>query len=417
MKQFFNVILLLALGNTVMAQSIDDIKKLIGKNDWAGAKTAVDAHLAVEKNAAKADGWYYKGVIYNEYSKSETLAPTCPTCKMDAFEAFKKYQAIDPKNILMVLEQNVRFFDLYNGFFDVGAKAFSNKDYDAAYASFQNAHKVEDYVRAKGYEYNGFKFNELDTSLVQNMALAARLAKKDDIAVQHYERLVGAGFSGESNLEMYQYLAQYYASTKNMTALDALLGKAKKLYPTNDYWIEVELDMVDKKDKLALFAKYEDITAKNPTNYALAYNYGVELFNYMYVGDTKPADFEGYKSKLEGTLKKAIAIKNSGEANLIMARHIYNDVYDVQDALKKIKGTKPEDAKKRVELRALGNKYADECIKYAGEATKIYGGMDKLKPIEKANYKNGLSILEAMYSYKGDNAKSADYKKQLEAVQ
>jgi hypothetical protein len=416
MKHFLTIVLALAVVNSGFAQSIDDIKKLIGKNDWEGAKKGIDAHLAVEKNAAKAEGWYYKGLVYNEYSKNEALAPACPTCKMDAFEAFKKYQTMDSKNVLMILEQNVRLFDLYNGFFDVGSKAFGAKDYDKAFTSFQNAHTVEDYIRSKGFEYNGFKFGPLDTSLVQNMALAARLAKKDAEAATLYERLVSAGFSGESNLEMYQYLAQHYIESKNMPALNTILDKGRKLYPDNDYWVEVELDMVDKKDKKALFTKYDEITVKYPNNYALAYNYGVELFNYLYVGDSKPADFEIFKGKLENTINKALAIKNSSDANMIMARHIYNDVYDLQDAVKKIKGTKPEDAKKRAELRAQSNKMADECIKYAAEAAKIFSAMDKLKPIEKANYKNALSILESMYGYKGDATKAAEYKKQQETI-
>jgi hypothetical protein len=43
--------------------------------------------------------------------------------------------------------------------------------------------------------------------------------------------------------------------------------------------------------------------------------------------------------------------------------------------------------------------------------------MPKLKPIDKANYKNALSIIESMYTYKGDAVKAADYKKQADAIQ
>jgi hypothetical protein len=101
---------------------------------------------------------------------------------------------------------------------------------------------------------------------------------------------------------------------------------------------------------------------------------------------------------------------------MLMARHLYNDVYDAQDAIKKIKGTKPEDAKKRVELKTAAGKIADECIKYADAAVKLYAAMPKLKPIEKANYKNALGILESMYGYKGNTAKADEYKKQAESM-
>ncbi len=275
---------------------------------------------------------------------------------------------------------------------------------------------AEDYVREKGFEYNGFKFGAIDTSLVQNMALSARLAKNDAEAVKNYERLVALNLSGPSNLEMYQYLAQYYIDTKNQAALNAILEKGIKLYPGDEYWTEVEIDQVDKKDKPALFAKYEEVMAKNTGSYTVVYNYGVELFNYLYVGDSRPADFDMKKNKLDEVLKKALAIKNSPEANMLMARHIYNDVYDIQDAIKKIKGTKPEDAKKRVELKAAAGKAADECIKYADAAVQLYAALPKLKPIEKANYKNALGILESMYGYKGNNAKADEYKKQAESL-
>ncbi len=415
MKKFLCLALILAGFNAGFSQSIDDVKKAIDKGDWGAGKKAIDGFIANEKNASKPEAWYYKGVIYNEYSKKDSLA-ACPDCKMQAFEAFKKYQVMDPKNVYMVLEQNVRLFDLYNGYFDLASKAYEAKDYAGAYTNFSRASIVEDYVREKGFEYNGFKFGAMDTSLVQNMALSARLAKNDADAVKNYERLVALNLSGPSNLEMYQYLAQYYIDNKNQTALNAVLEKGKKLYPGDEYWTEVEIDQVDKKDKLALFAKYEEVMAKNPGSYTVVYNYGVELFNYLYVGDSRPADFDAKKAKLDEVLKKALAIKNSPEANMLMARHLYNDVYDTQDAIKKIKGTKPEDAKKRIELKGIAGKQADECIKFADAAVKLYAAMPKLKPIEKANYKNAAGILESMYGYKGNTAKADEYKKLAESM-
>jgi hypothetical protein len=416
MKKFLCLALILAGFNAGFSQSIDDVKKLIDKQDWAAAKKAVDGVLANEKLAAKSEAWYYKGLVYNEYSKKAELAADCPDCKMQSFNAFKKYQVMDPKNVYMVLEQNVRLFDLYNGYFDLASKAYEVKDYAGAFTNFSNASMVEDYIRDKGFEYNGFKFGAVDTSLVQNMALSARLAKNDVEAVKNYERLVALNLSGPSNLEMYQYLAQYYIDNKNQDALNKVLEKGKQLYPGDEYWTEVEIDQVDKSDKPTLFSKYEEVMAKNTGSYTVVYNYGVELFNYLYVGDNRPADFEARKTKLDEVLKKALVIKNSPEANMLMARHLYNDVYETQDGIKKIKGTKPEDAKKRVELKGVAMKQADECIKYADAASKLYAALPKLKPVEKANYKNALGILESMYGYKGDAAKSAEYKKQAESL-
>lgn len=416
MKKFLCFIALASLGSSAFAQTLDEIKKLVAKPDYTAAKTGIDKFLADEKNASKPEAWYYKGVIYNEISKSDATANLCTNCKMEAFAAFKKYQALDAKNIYMAIENNVRLFDLYNGLFDVGSKFYSNKDYIKAYENFNNASELEEYIKAKGFEYNGFKFSKVDTSLVQNIALAARLAQKDDLAAANYQKLVDINVSGDVYLEMYQYLVEYYSKTKNKAALEATLTKAKSFYPTDAYWVEVELDQVDSKDKKALFAKYDELLPKNPTNYLLAYNYSVELFNYTYVGDNRPADFATIKPKLSAVIKSAIALKSTPEVNLLMARNVYNDVYDLQDAMAKIKGTKPEDVKKRTETKAAMIKMADECIKYAEFATNEYAKLKTLKNRERVDYKNAYSIIESMYTLKGDMPKSADAKKKGDAL-
>ena len=269
MKKNLCFIVVAFLSNIVIGQTLDDLRKLVilGKN--ADAKKAIDVLLADPKNATKADVWYYKGVIYNEVAKSDATAGLCSNCRLEAFEAFKKYQVLDVKNTLMNEEQNVRLFDIYNGFFDNGAKKYNAKDYEGAFEYFKNTALVSDYITSKGFSYNGFKFPALDTSLTQNTALAARLANKDDLAAVYYEKLVAINMQGENDLEMYQFLIEHYIKTKNKPAFDAVIAKAKNFYPKNEYWTEVELEQVDKKDKIALFAKYEEILAVNKSNYLL----------------------------------------------------------------------------------------------------------------------------------------------------
>ena len=66
---------LVAFSLTVSATYAQDIKEirnytLLGQNQKA--KEAVDKFLAVPKNAEKAEGWFYKGVTYNQLSKDST---------------------------------------------------------------------------------------------------------------------------------------------------------------------------------------------------------------------------------------------------------------------------------------------------------------------------------------------------------
>ena len=100
------------------SQTVDDIKDLIQKQQWDKAKTTVDAFLLKDKNATKWEGWWYKGYIYNELSKSDQFKNLVPDGRMEAFNAFKKYYELDPKAILATLEQHVRLFDIYSGYFD-----------------------------------------------------------------------------------------------------------------------------------------------------------------------------------------------------------------------------------------------------------------------------------------------------------
>ena len=66
-------------------------------------------------------------------------------------------------------------------------------------------------------------------------------------------------------------------------------------------------------DKPKLIAKYEELLATNPNSYYLAYNYAVELYNYLYATDKKPADAATFEPKLEAAIAGAIKVKNGPE--------------------------------------------------------------------------------------------------------
>jgi hypothetical protein len=414
MKKGLLVVTLALLGNAIFAQTLDDVKKYVLLNKYEDAKTQIDKFMLDPKNAAKADGWYYKGVIYNEVSK---INATCTTCKIEAFEAFKKYQVMDAKNTWMNEEQNVRLFDLYNGFFDLGSKAYNAKDYKSAFDNFKNANTVGNYVNTKGFAYNGFKFPALDTSLILNIALAARLGNNDASAAEYYEKLAAIEVKGPDNIEMYEYLCNYYASTKNMSSFNNIITKGKKLYTDHAFWVEKEIDMVDSKDKRALIAKYEEILASNTLGYTLAYNYAVELFNFTFITDPRPTDYNDLKVKSKNAISNALKISNTADANLLMARALYNDSYDMQEEINKIKGAKPEDVKKKAEKKAAMNKTTDECIKYAENAASEFSKLTSYNRDQKKSYKSTYGLLVELYGLKANNTKVQEAKKNEERIE
>lgn len=418
MQKFLLVLMIGFTSNILLAQSIDDIKDQINKGQWDKAKTSVDAFLTKEKNAAKWEGWWYKGVIYNELAKSDAFKNLVPDARMEAFNSFKKYYEIDPKAIQGTLEQHVRLFDIYSGYFDIAAAQFNEKKYNEAFTNFKNAYTIEEYIAAKGYEYNNFKFPAFDTTLIQNIALSAYMAKKDDDAASYYKKIADQKIAGKDNADVYQYLVDYYHNKKDMANREKYLQLGRELYPDDDFWYQTELADVDDKDKKALFAKYEELAAKYPNKYVLFYNYAVELFNYAYTKESNPPDYKEVQKKIDAALKQSLSInKNYVEASVIMSRHIYNQTFDLQDEMVAVKGNTPADQKKKADLKAALVAKADELIPYAKTAYDTYGAKATLKPLEKANYKIVTDMLSSAYELKGDKAKADEYRKKLESLQ
>lgn len=399
------------------AQSIDDIKDNIGKQQWDKAKEQIDKYLANEKNAKKPDGWYYKGAIYNEVAKNEKYKALLGGTdgRMEAFNALKKYAEMDPKNTLGILEQNVRFFDIYNGYFDMAATGFNEKNYDKAFENFKNAMVVEEFVAAKGYSYNNFSFPKLDTSLILNTAISAAQAKKTDEAMTYYQKLADAKIAGPNYLEIYQQLVQHYNEKGDKATRDKYLALGRELYPEDDYWTEIELREAG-TDKKALFAKYDELLGKYPSKYVLHYNYAAELFNYLFTQDKKPADYADQYAKIQDVLKKAIAVKATPEANLLLARTVYNGVYDLEEASTAIKGTKPDDVKKKNELKTKIAAQYEQMLPYATAAYDIFDGKSTLKASEKGNFKVAADLITRYWESKNNKEKIKFYQDKMKEL-
>jgi hypothetical protein len=419
MKKYYFFVMMLFAGATAFSQSLDDINKLMILGQNKKAKESVDKFLSDTKNATKADGWYYKGRVYHALSKDSGVANTeAMKLKTEAFEALKKYQQLDAKQLNLVNEQYASYFDMYNGFFDIGAKEFNNKNFGASFEGFKNALMVEEYVNSKGYEYKGFKFPGLDTSLILNTAIAAGQAKDTAASIAYYKKLMDAGVTGEQYLSVYQYVAEYYLKKKDEAGLKAAIDRGRSLYPNSKYWTELEIDAVAKTgNKAALMAKYEEVMKRYPDEYIWPYDLGVEIYNELYVGDKRPSGVEALKSKLSEVLTMAIKNDKGTDARMLMTRHLYNDAYDYQDSSKKIKGAKPEDIKKRNAVKAIFLKKIDECIPYGEGVVSFYAAQASLKPVQQSNYKIVLDILSQLYTTKGDLKKAAECDKKKTTIQ
>ncbi|MCP9750319.1 lipopolysaccharide assembly protein LapB [Ferruginibacter sp. HRS2-29] len=414
MKKIFMLSILFAVSAPLFAQSLKDIGTLVLLNKYADAKTSVDKFLAEPKNESSADAWYYKGRIYNALSY-DTVNPRIEAMglKSTSFDAFKKYQVLDAKDTRMKEEENASFLNLYYGFYDLGATFFNKKDFDNSTNAFKKALEVREYINSKKITYKETNVSAIDTSLILNVAIAATQAKKTSEAAAYYKKIVDAGIAGPGYLEVYQFLADYYAKANDQANLQPLLTQARAKYPENEFWDEVELNTVPKntEDKTALYAKYDELLAKNPSNYNLNYNYAVEYYNSLYGNDGKPKDPVAAKAKLTSVLTQAIKYDKGVDATVLMTNHLYNIAADLSSAAVMVKGTKPEDVKKKAELKKQANAKMDELIPYAEKALKYYSEQPTLKGIQKGNQKIIVGYLIEIYGMKGDKAKVAEYEK------
>lgn len=415
MKKFILMIFVSLFTLAVSAQSLDDIKDLINKQKWQESKTAIDKFLADSKNQDKSDAWYFKGKIYHAYSYEKSIPnDEIYDLRWKAYEAFKKTQELDTKDLRLKLETYRPYLDLYYGYFDLGAAQFNDKRYIEAYNSFQKAEEIKNFILSKKYEYEGVTLHVLDTALVLNSAISAGLAKNESLAIPQYRKLVDANVSGPAYQDVYEALVEHYYKNNDDANLLPLLEKAKRIYPEDPYWNDLEIEKVRKTgDKAALMNKYKELLETHPNSFNLAYNYSVELFNSIYGKDATTKNANENKEKLTALLKVAIANDKANDATVLMANHLYNMASDISAEISALKGTSPEAVKKKAELKNRYQQTMDEFIEYGEKASAWYDAQPSLKASQKGNYKGLLSNLSEVYTVKKDlkKASAADAKK------
>src|SRR5207302_5122858 len=139
MRKLLLSVVLAASFTGVFAQKLDDVQEKMSKGKYNDAKAAIDKILSDPKNQSNANAWYYKGKIYAELAREDSTETLTYDASREAFEAFKKYQELDPKNTLMTIDQNVGLFQVYDQYYNKGIKSYNQKDYPKAYENLKNA--------------------------------------------------------------------------------------------------------------------------------------------------------------------------------------------------------------------------------------------------------------------------------------
>ena len=398
---------------TMFAQSLEDVQEKVNKGKFGEAREKLDKLLADPKGQKNANAWYYKGIVYYNLGLDSTLNDK--DYRQESYDAFKKYYEMDAKNVMGQLEQNARMFQLYDAYYNAGIRAFQGKNFESSFKNFSSALNVANYINEKKFTYENVNLPALDTNLILNVAAAASKANMTDSAMAYYKILADAKLNAPDYIEIYQLLIDHYNKKNDAANRAKYLALGKELYPGNDYWYDIDLTPLQ-DDKPKLIAKYEELVGANPTSYYLAYNYAVELYNYLYTGDKKPADAVALEAKLEPAIANAIKVKPGPDPNLLMARYLSEKVFRLEDEARLIKGTKPEDVKKRKDNIAETNVLWDKLTPYAQEAYNGYLTKQELKGYEKANLKFVSNILVDYYTMKKDAAKAKTYQDKMKEL-
>jgi hypothetical protein len=407
----------LVLGMQANAQLLESIKTSMKQKEWKMAKDSIDLYLLRPGNAKQADGWYYKGVIYNFYSREKQAEiDLSSTLKLQSFEALKKCLSITPNYRPMLLGDHAELFDLYNGFFELANAQYKLKKYEDSYQLFVHTQQVQQYIYFKGFSYRNFKFHVLDTMVVKSMALSARQAGMQPEAVAAYQQLANAKLGGDQYLEMYQYLADMYLRMSNDKAFLSTVQTAKELYPYNEYWDQIELDFLrNNKKNQELITKYQVLVGQQPKNFTIHYNYATDLFNMIYVSNTAPAQRRAYKQILNRVLDASIQIeKNGRDAELLKARHLFNHVFDLQADARQLSASQDTVVvRRRTQLNNDANLTLRSCVASAERVLNYYTTQKQLLSLDKQNLKTTLDILARCHTTLGNDQKANFYKARL----
>ncbi len=195
-KFFLATAFALTVTSTFAQDLLKDVQEKISKGKYDEAKEKLDKFMADPKNANNANAYYYKGVINNYFVQTDSAGKLTYDASKEAFDAYKKTLQLEPKNLLMTIDQNMGLFQLFDMHYNRGVKAYNNKSYDVAFKSFKEAVEVQDYIRSKSFSLPTYTPPALDTQLLNLTASSAYLAKQQDVAIPYFERIANAKVKG-----------------------------------------------------------------------------------------------------------------------------------------------------------------------------------------------------------------------------
>jgi tetratricopeptide (TPR) repeat protein len=402
------------------AQSVDDAVKQLEKNRDK-AKESIDKITADPANAKNADAWYAKAQIYNALATDDKYKTSIPDAYDQAFDAFKKAFDADPNNKRMMVELYKSGFVAYEGVANRAAAAYQANNMNAAFEGYKKTLEDGDYLKSKNLSYSGYSVPKLDTGMVFMAGYTAMKLDKTDDALKYFAQIADAKIGKEADYVIpYQFLTYQYKARKDEANFKKYVELGHQVYPKDPYFITIMIDWARENNNYPeMFNGYEELIALQPDSLNNSLSYASEMFDYLFIKnpDKKPADYDAIASKIETQINKTLSKDYDPlSSNLIIGQLYYNQGLDQATEADKIKGTKPEDTKKKADLKAKAKAKYDQSIPYVEKVSSMLEQKGTLNLKEKGTLKNMYIMLGDMYTATGNKAKADEYDKKYSSL-
>ena len=343
-----------SLDKAALKTDLNEIKDLL-----ILAKGEIDAAIEIEKQRQKANTWLIRGDVYAAIAKGFLDLDSEAIEK--AIEAYDKIGTeVSTKDITIITNTNAGRQNLSSFFINKAITALqgsNNPNYEEAFDAFNLSLRVnpEDTL---GLLYGGFVAEQL---------------QKYDVALSFYDKLMKRNVLNSKNSNtiyqnsvniLYQNCA-VFGECDSFERTTSLINKAKKLFPENNYYPSVEINIAMRLDKVdEARQKIDERLSTDPDNPSLHFNRAVLYYN-LGLALTDRNDFTD-KEKLD-TLD--IVFKTSIESYKTTLQYEPNNdraLLYLLDAYKA--NAKPYyDLERNLDFLALGSKYQAESNRLKNE--------------------------------------------------
>jgi len=402
------------------AQSPDDAVKQLEKNRDK-AKETIDKITSDPANAKNADAWYAKAQIYNALATDEKYKTWIPDAYDQAFDAFKKAYDADPNNKRMLLDLYKTGFVAYEGVANRAAAAYQANNINAAFEGYKKTIEDGDYLKSKNLSYSGYSVPKLDTGMVFMAGYTAMKLDKTDDALKYFAQIAEAKIGKETDYVIpYQFLSFQYKSRKDEANFKKFVELGRQVYPKDPYFITIMIDWARENNNYPqLFNSYDELVALQPDSLNNSLSYASEMFDYLFIKnpDKKPADYDAIAAKIETQINKTLAKDYDPlSSNLIIGQLYYNQGLDQATEADKVKGAKPEDTKKKADLKAKAVTKYNQSIPHIEKVTSLLEQKGNVSGKEKSTLRNMYIMLGDMYTATGNKAKADEYDKKYTSL-